>query len=62
MNCKRCNRQLHITSAIKGRARHEPVVRECAYCGYENVITKADVIESDTKKLLRISSKRGIKL
>lgn len=62
MKCLRCKKQLHITSAIKSRARHETVERACPYCGYLNAITKAAVEESDNSKLSRISAKRGIKL
>lgn len=51
--CKRCGRKLKISSALKGRSRHENVEKECL-CGYLNIITKEDVEESERRKLSRI--------
>lgn len=61
MECGKCHRHIHITSAMKSRARHETVWKVCPYCEYENTITNDDVKESDNKKLSRIRNKRGIK-
>lgn len=62
MKCRNCFKHIHLTSAMKSRARHETIIRVCPYCEYENHITKADVEKSDNERLSRIDLKRGIKL
>ena len=61
MKCPYCGRDLHITVAIRGRVRKNPVT-VIHSCGNEITITKDDLDAYLDKRLGRISPKRGPRL
>jgi hypothetical protein len=60
MRCPYCGKYLHISNAVKGRLRKEPV-RITHTCGNDVVISPDDLEEMMKKRLDKIRPIRGIK-